>query len=645
MNRNKTKSQRGPSIRPSSSSATSQAVLKRLTTLEKAVVQISQCRTVESAARAGSDLARSRTGTQAASVYLLNDHGRLARIAIVGLDKEGEPIPRDWFPGESHAPGESITGKVLPSLEDQGSGLSDDETKPKRKNTTARAAFGRLSIWTKDQQAIVSPESGKKYRELLGDLKSAAGVPLNGPHRSFGVLEILNKSWRYPKIGSSSFDEDDLFWLWHVATVLSARISFLRRKEELTLLASIAGELSEPYSARFDERESFQRIANLLVSPSTCFRACIVRRSQDGGKLAVLAKAGEVDWSKWTDKLNDKEDRVARQTFSSGQIEIISDIRKELSRFENRDWIENNELRAYVCLPLSKPGRALGTISLFTSFFYVPDEDDREFLENVQAVASGLANAGYTVQDLERTQDRLEDLQLLQVAQTRQVSYAAAIEQRLHRYKNDFQQIIGSLQPIVDGRKTGRKAIEAALIPEIINAEQRVEEIKKEFQETKFQSFNLNHLVQELTKQFSQRFSRSVVFTTEMDWTLPDLEANESEFREILSNLLVNAVSAIKEADRSGEVQVHTRLREELGTEFIELSVQDDGVGIPREVLGRIYERNFTTRETAGTGMGLFIVYNLVQKYLGDMKVETSVGSGSCFRVLIPRVPWESGHD
>lgn len=608
----------------------------RLSVLEAAVAEISKCRSIEAAARAAGGLALGRIGTQAACVYLLNSHGVLARIAIIGKDAKGSPIPRDWFREEHHQPGRSITGRVLPE------NFQSTRTAAATVNQSQQN-FGSLSIWERGSWGNLDKESLGRYQSLLGDLENAAGVPLNGPHRSFGVLEVLNKlekSGRRPV----PFDEEDIYWLWHISTVLSARISFLRRKAELALLASVASELSEPYSEGFNEVDSCQRIVDLLVSSSTCFRAAIFRLLSTRGELRLVARSGRVNWDCWQDEVSSRTTSIIWDSLHSNEIVVESEIPVKISRFVNKKWLLSNKFQTYVCLPLRVVGEPLGTVALFTSFVYIPDEDDSEFLENVQAVASGLANASRVVHKLESAQEELETLHLDQVAQARQVSYVTAIEEELHRFKNDFQQIAGALEPIASGAKSSRKAIQVALDAEIENAELRIAEITSKIRGGGFQAFQLSFLVQELVQQFRQRFNRSAIFELNLDSSLPLIEASEAEFREIVSNLLVNAVSAVKAAERPGVIRVTTGLQAERGGEVLVLEVEDNGVGIPREAMSRIFERDFTTR-AGGTGMGLFIAKRIVQKYIGEIQVESSVGRGTIFRVSIPRETWEYSDD
>ncbi|MEK7357527.1 MAG: HAMP domain-containing sensor histidine kinase, partial [Bdellovibrionota bacterium] len=98
---------------------------------------------------------------------------------------------------------------------------------------------------------------------------------------------------------------------------------------------------------------------------------------------------------------------------------------------------------------------------------------------------------------------------------------------------------------------------------------------------------------------------------------------------QIFMNLISNAVDAMSEGGTltiSGERQ----------GEFAHLVVKDSGVGMPKEVLDRIFEPFFTTKEVgSGTGLGLYIVRQEVQRHKGELKVESVPGKGTTFHITL----------
>ncbi|HTY37976.1 MAG TPA: ATP-binding protein, partial [Bacteroidota bacterium] len=76
---------------------------------------------------------------------------------------------------------------------------------------------------------------------------------------------------------------------------------------------------------------------------------------------------------------------------------------------------------------------------------------------------------------------------------------------------------------------------------------------------------------------------------------------------------------------------------------WIEISISDTGIGIPEEIRQKIFDPFFTTKERGkGTGLGLSVVYNIIKSHNGSITVESEVGKGTTFRVLLPAVDSES---
>jgi two-component system NtrC family sensor kinase len=111
--------------------------------------------------------------------------------------------------------------------------------------------------------------------------------------------------------------------------------------------------------------------------------------------------------------------------------------------------------------------------------------------------------------------------------------------------------------------------------------------------------------------------------------------ADEGQLEQALIALLVNAVEAMKGLPAS-EGQLSVRLR---GTaDEVEIDVADTGAGIPPEVLPQIFEPFFSTKEAEnGVGLGLSVVYGIVQRHGGRIDVESQVGQGTVFHVRLPR--------
>jgi two-component system NtrC family sensor kinase len=114
---------------------------------------------------------------------------------------------------------------------------------------------------------------------------------------------------------------------------------------------------------------------------------------------------------------------------------------------------------------------------------------------------------------------------------------------------------------------------------------------------------------------------------------LPDLYANSEQLIQVFLSIMLNAIDAM---EGRGQLTVRTfRSRERRDEVVVEFT--DTGAGIPREDLDKIFEPFFTTKLPGrGTGLGLSICYGIVQEHGGRMVVDSRVGQGSVFRVVLP---------
>jgi PAS domain S-box-containing protein len=112
------------------------------------------------------------------------------------------------------------------------------------------------------------------------------------------------------------------------------------------------------------------------------------------------------------------------------------------------------------------------------------------------------------------------------------------------------------------------------------------------------------------------------------------------ELRQLLANLLVNAVDAMADGGTL-KVRVATGRQWSDGREGIRITVADNGSGIPRENLRRIFEPFYTTKKDTGTGLGLWVSHGIVQKHGGSIRVRSrseGPATGTVFTVFMPYV-------
>jgi signal transduction histidine kinase len=122
-----------------------------------------------------------------------------------------------------------------------------------------------------------------------------------------------------------------------------------------------------------------------------------------------------------------------------------------------------------------------------------------------------------------------------------------------------------------------------------------------------------------------------------LDAELPDVVANEGQLRQVFLGLASNALDAM---DGKGTLTVTTRRR---NAREVEIGFEDQGPGIPEHVLPRVFDPFFTTKPPGqGTGLGLAIAQGIVADHEGRIEVDTRVGAGTTFRIILPLRPGEA---
>jgi signal transduction histidine kinase/ActR/RegA family two-component response regulator len=127
----------------------------------------------------------------------------------------------------------------------------------------------------------------------------------------------------------------------------------------------------------------------------------------------------------------------------------------------------------------------------------------------------------------------------------------------------------------------------------------------------------------------------------------PRVLADESQLHQVLVNLGTNGIFAMGDGDGDGVLAFETdtmTVRSETSSDeaalvpgrYLRLVVRDTGAGINPEILDRLFDPFFTTKGSAGTGLGLAVVHGVVQSHGGQISVESVVGKGTAFTILLP---------
>ncbi|HIE56857.1 MAG TPA: hypothetical protein EYP88_01305 [Anaerolineales bacterium] len=121
---------------------------------------------------------------------------------------------------------------------------------------------------------------------------------------------------------------------------------------------------------------------------------------------------------------------------------------------------------------------------------------------------------------------------------------------------------------------------------------------------------------------------------TDLQPDLPRIRANRDQIKQVLLNLVHNAIQAMP---RGGTLSLQTQSLRRDDIPGVVMRARDTGQGIPPENIERLFEPFFTTRPPGqGTGLGLSVSYGIITNHGGVIEVESSLGNGSQFSIWLP---------
>jgi nitrogen fixation/metabolism regulation signal transduction histidine kinase len=145
--------------------------------------------------------------------------------------------------------------------------------------------------------------------------------------------------------------------------------------------------------------------------------------------------------------------------------------------------------------------------------------------------------------------------------------------------------------------------------------------------------FDLNQLISEVAELYRAQGGPGRLLLR-LDPALTEIEADRGRLRQIIHNLLANAIEALEGSPRP-EIRIETRLLEKAGARVAEIVVEDNGPGFRPDVIGQVFDPYVTTKPK-GTGLGLAIVKKIVEEHGGKIEADNARTGGARVRLELP---------
>jgi len=332
------------------------------------------------------------------------------------------------------------------------------------------------------------------------------------------------------------------------------------------------------------------------------------------------------------------------EAIRAGTIQSCNDIATDPAAASWRQAALVHGYRSMVALPLKVDDGVIGSFNLYAG---VPDYFDAEELRLLDRLAHDIA-FGIKVCRREAAAQELEE-------RLRQSQKMEAIGQLAGGVAHDFNNIVAVVRLQAD-----LLAMSPHLPPSVYDglqqirgAAERAAELTRQLlmfsrrQLIQTQAVEVNQRIGDLARMLQRMITEAVELRLDLHPAPLHISADPSMFDQIVMNLAINARDAMP---RGGRLSVRTRPRVLRAGDpavqpdlppgaYVEIMLADTGTGIPAEVLPHIFEPFFTTKAAGkGTGLGLATVFGVVKQHHGAIRLNTEVGHGTVFEILLPAI-------
>lgn len=423
----------------------------------------------------------------------------------------------------------------------------------------------------------------------------------------------------------------------HQAQAAVARVLFRNRHDMYETLATF----SKALGIILDLKTLTEEIVRTLVNAMGIKAVALYLLDKEKGMYVPASSYG----LKWGDVLTHHVTVANPLPCHVSKIQALV-VREELEHARGNETLAPvigslRALNADVCVPFINKNSLVGFCVLGprTTDQMYSDQDLSLLMTLAQAAAIALDNA-VLYEELKRSQTLVRRADRLRSLETIAGGFA-------HEVRNPLTSIKTFIQ-LAPERKDDPEFIGhfgTVVAEDVARIERLIQEILDyaRYMEPKFMEEDINDIVEScLYFVRIKADSKSVSLQKDLVQNLPPVTLDRQQIKQVLLNLLLNAVEAI--GPGGGQVIVKThRLTKSGGDSWVQVEVTDTGGGIAPGDLDHIFDPFYTTKhasdEREGTGLGLTIVHQIVQEHGGHITVDSQVGQGTTFLVNLPINP------
>jgi len=302
-------------------------------------------------------------------------------------------------------------------------------------------------------------------------------------------------------------------------------------------------------------------------------------------------------------------------------------------RFAAGDSVQQYHIRSAICAPISHRDRTYGAIYIDSSIANYTFTDEQLALMNAIGMHTGLAIA-------------IGELHMQKLQTERLAAIGETVASLSHSIKNMLQGLRGGADLVEMGLNkrslklsTGGWDILKRNLDRIVSLTQNMLAFSRQ-RPVELELIKLGPLIEDCASILENACeAKGAALIRDVDPEMPPVPIDASLIHQALMNLITNAVDAVPPGTGAVTVRAHylaAGARGEGSPAAAEISVIDNGPGIPEHRHERVFEPFHTTKGTRGTGLGLAVTQRIVQEHGGRIHLESDGETGATFRIVLP---------
>ncbi len=465
--------------------------------------------------------------------------------------------------------------------------------------------------------------------------KEVLGVPLIVREMIIGAMVVRTSN------PNKHFKQNEMDLLFNFAHQAAIAIGNARLYEDsLTKIRQLTTmyEIGKTLSSTLDIDELFKKALELLRDHWGYTLCAIFLLNQTKDELYIKQITG-----KYLDEVKEKRFRVGVDGIvgwvaKTGEPLYVPDVTKDPRYISGRP-----DIKSEAAFPLKIRDRIIGVLDVESSELRGFDDEDLKLLSSFASQVSIFIENAQLFSDLKRTLHELRQAQD-QIIQTEKLKALGEMASGVaHDFNNVLAVILGNIQLLIhqldhlkpEDIKEQLKIIEKSA-KDGAETIRRIQEFTGKRRDKEFMTLSLNEIIKEVViitqprwKDQAQKRGIQIQLSTELN-DIPLIMGNPSELREVLTNIIFNAVDAMPQG---GTITISSYPQTE---DWVEIRISDTGIGMTEEVKRRVFDPFFTTKGVSNSGLGMSVSYGIIKRHGGDILIESEPGKGTTFIIHLP---------